>query len=128
MSELTANVNWLAVIVSAVAAYALGWLWYSPKAFGPKWAAGVGLPPGPPAELPVGAMTMQAVGTVLLAWVGGITAARNALLTFILIVLTIAALMYASGLFTKKSQYAIHTEAGYVVAMAVVIVIVHAIL
>jgi hypothetical protein len=128
MSELTANVNWLAVIVSAVAAYALGWLWYSPKAFGPKWAEGVGLPPNPPAELPVPAMTMQAVGTFLLAWLGGITAARNALLTFILIVLTIAALMFASGLFTKKSQYAIYTESGYVVAMAVVIVIVHAIL
>ena len=43
MPELTDNVNWLAVIIGFVLAFALGWLWYSPKLFGRKWAEGVGL-------------------------------------------------------------------------------------
>jgi hypothetical protein len=38
MEEITANVNWLAVIVGAVLSFVLGWLWYSPKLFGTKWA------------------------------------------------------------------------------------------
>ncbi len=43
MTELTANVNWLAVIIGFVLSFALGWLWYSPKLFGVKWAEGVGV-------------------------------------------------------------------------------------
>ena len=34
MGEITSGVNWLAVTVGAVAAFLLGWLWYSPKLFG----------------------------------------------------------------------------------------------
>jgi len=45
MEELYMEVNWIAVLVGAVAAYLLGWLWYSPKLFGTKWMAGVGITP-----------------------------------------------------------------------------------
>jgi hypothetical protein len=121
MNEITANVNWLAVAVGAVAAYALGYLWYSPKLFGKKWAEGVGLKQAPE-NLPVAAMTTQAIGTFLLAWVVGVTAANNALLTVILVVATIVALMLAGSLFIRKSNYAMFTEAGFVVAMAVIMI------
>ena len=43
MSELTSGVSWLAVIVGAIVAFLLGWLWYSPQLFGEKWAAGSGV-------------------------------------------------------------------------------------
>ena len=47
MSEITTNVNWVAVVVGAVLAYLLGWLWYSPKLFGSdrsgRWYALAGL-------------------------------------------------------------------------------------
>ena len=56
MTELTANVNWLAVIVGFVLAFALGWLWYSPKLFGTKWAEGVGVKMGDASAMPVAAM------------------------------------------------------------------------
>lgn len=36
MGELTTGVSWLAVIIGAIASFVLGWLWYSPKLFGPK--------------------------------------------------------------------------------------------
>lgn len=37
------GINYLAVIVAAVAAFALGGLWYSPAAFGKTWMAASGM-------------------------------------------------------------------------------------
>ncbi len=122
MNEITDNVNWLAVIAGTIVAYLLGWLWYSPKLFGTKWAEGVGVKmegSGPP----VPALVVQFVATFLLAWIIGVTAVANALLSAILIVLTIVCLMVAGGLFGQKSRYAITTEAGFVVVMAVIMIV-----
>ncbi len=127
MAEITANVNWLAVIVGAVVAFALGWLWYSPKLFLTKWAEGVGISLESGSGLPVAAMIAQIIGTFLLAWVVGVTAASDALLTIILIVLTIVALMTAGGLYSGKSRYAITTEVGFVIAMTIVMIVVQGI-
>jgi len=107
MEELTNNVNWLAVVVGFIVPFILGWLWYSPKLFGKKWAVGVGVELGSANTMPVAAMVTQALGTFLLAWVVGITAAQDALLTIILIVITYVMLQISSGLFTKKSTAAI---------------------
>ncbi len=123
MNELTENVNWLAVIVGAVVAYLLGWLWYSPKLFGAKWAQGVGIVMSGDAQIPAMAMTVQAVGTFLLAWIVGITAGNNALLTIILVAITLMTLMAASGLYCKKSKASILIEVGYVFTMVVVMII-----
>lgn len=123
MGEITANVNWIAVTAGFVLAFALGWLWYSPALFGLKWAQGVGVTfedgSGPPAA----AMITQAIGTFLLAWVIGITAVTDALLTAILIVLAIVFLVVAGGFFAHKSNYAIAVESSYVVAMAVIMIV-----
>ena len=123
MAEITTSVNWLAVGVGAVVSYLLGWLWYSPKLFGTKWAEGVGVSLAGSAEMPVAAMVLQALGTFSLAWIVGVTAVNNALFTMILFVVTLVLLMTAGGLFAKKSSYAIAVEAGFVVAMTVIMVI-----
>ena len=128
MQEVIANVNWLAVVVGAVLSFLLGWLWYSPALFGKKWAEGVGVELGRAGGMPVGAMVMQIVGIFLLAWLFGITAANNALLTIILVVLAIVAFIFSAGMYARKSMYAIYTEVGYILAMAVVMFIVQAIL
>lgn len=73
-------------------------------------------------------MITQAIGTFLLDWLVGIMASHNALLTLILITLTIVVLVIAGGLFVKKSANAITIEAAYIVAMVVIMVITHAIL
>ena len=129
MGEITLNINWLAVAVGAVIAYLLGWLWYSPKMFGTKWAEGVGVscddPSAPP---PVAPMVTQAIGTFLLAWVVGVTATHNALTTIILIVVTYLFLLIAAGLFAQKSCYAIGVEVGYVISMVVIMIACQAIL
>jgi len=44
-------------------------------------------------------------------------------MTAILVVLTIAVLMIAGGLFSQKNRYAISVEAGFVVAMAIIMIV-----
>jgi hypothetical protein len=127
MNEITAGVNWLAVIVGAIVAFVVGGLWYSPKLFGRKWAEGVGISMEN-ASGGAAAMITQAIGTLLLAWVVGVTAANNALLTIILIVVTIVALLAAGGKFAQKKNAAIAIEAPYVVVMAVIMIACQAIL
>jgi hypothetical protein len=128
MGELTDGVNWLAVIIGTILSFILGWAWYSPMLFAKKWIEGVNVKPNPDAGMPVPAMIVQLIGTFLLAWLVGITATHNALATIILIVITIIALIVANGLFVSKSNYAISTEAGFVAAMAVVMIVVQGIL
>ncbi len=123
MEELTNNVNWLAVIVGFVASFLLGWVWYSVRLFGKKWAEGVGVEMDQKASMPAIAMLTQALGTFMLAWLVGITAASNALLTIILVVLTFIVLQIAAGLFTKKSGAAIAIDGGFTLVMAIVMII-----
>lgn len=128
MQEITANVNWLAVIVGAIVAFLAGWLWYSPLLFGKKWAEGVGVELGAASEMPVGAMVTQIIGIFLLAWVFGVTAANEALLTIILVVLALAALIFSGGMFAKKSMYAVYTESGFIIVMGVILFLAQAVL
>ncbi len=123
MGEITVGVNWIAVIAGTILAYLLGWVWYSPKLFGRKWAEGVGIELNESAGPPLGAMLTQLVGTFLLALIIGVTAVADALLTAILVVLTIVVLMSAGGLFCQKSRQAITTETGFVVVMAIIMIV-----
>ena len=122
MVELIEGVNWLAVGVGTVLSFLLGWLWYSPWLFANKWMEGVGIKPDGKMSMPP--LVVQLIGTFLLAWVVGITAANNALLTIILIAVTIVVLMVANGMFGRKGQQAIAIEAGFVAAMVVLMIIV----
>ncbi len=68
MGELTTGVSWLGVVVGAVVSFLVGWLWFSPKLFGVKWAEGVGVELGAASEMPVGAMVFQVIGLLLVCW------------------------------------------------------------
>ena len=123
MGELTTGVSWLGVVIGAVASFMAGWLWYSPKLFGPKWAEGVGVEMGTAGEMPVAAMATQMVGLLLMSWFVGVTAASGALFTVILGTVAFTVLAYSGGLFAKKSNYACNVEAGYwIVALIIMIV------
>ena len=126
MEELMMNVNWTAVVVGFVAAFGLGWLWYSDMMFGQKWRDGIGIAIDDNSPM-APAMISQAVGTFLLAWVIGITATTDSLMLAILIALTISVLVKANGFFAQKSRYAIAVESSYILAMVVVMIIAHAI-
>ena len=122
MAELTNDLNWLAVIVGAVVAFLLGWLWYSPKMFGTKWAEGVGVELDKVDAMPIAAMVTQIVGTVLLSVVIGILHASGSMAMTGLVVLTIIMLLVAAGDFAQKSNYAIATESGFIVVMTAIMI------
>ena len=123
MGELFNGVNFVGVFVGAVVAFLVGWLWYSPKLFGPKWAEGVGVEMGTAGEMPVGAMVSQIVGLLLVSWFVGVTAVSNALFTVLLAVIAFAILGYSGGMFRKNSVYARVTDAGYMVVSVIVMII-----
>lgn len=121
------DVNWLAVCVGAVLAYALGALWYSNTLFGKKWRAGIGISETDTTPM-MPAMVSQAVATFLLAWVIGITERTDDLAFAVLIAVTIAVILKAGGLFIKKSKYAIMVDSGFILAMVFVMIVTHAFL
>lgn len=123
MNELTQGVSWIAVVVGFVLSFLLGWLWYSPKLFGKKWAEGVGVELGDSSTVPAFAMLTQALGTFGLSWLVGITAAHEALLTIILVLLTLMLLIVSNGKYAKKSNAAVGIEAAYIFTMGVVMIV-----
>lgn len=123
MGELTTGVSWLGIVVGAVVSFLVGWLWYSPKVFGVKWAKGTGVELGKAASMPVGAMIFQGVGLFLMSWFVGVTAASDALFTVILATVAFTVLAYSGGMFGQKSTYARNVDAGYWVVCLVVMVI-----
>ncbi len=127
MCELTEGVSWIGVIVSFVVSFMLGWLWYNPKVFGKKWAEGVGLSMSDCGDMPIFAMTIQALGTFGLAWLFGITAASDKLLTIILILATLILFIVANGKFAQKSNTAVAIEGAFILAMGIVMVVCQAI-
>lgn len=123
MDELFKDVSWIGVIVGAVVAFLVGWLWFSPKLFGEKWAEGVGVELGEARDMPVAALGTNFIGLLLMSWFVGVTAVSDALLTVILATLAFTFLAYSGGQFTKKSAYARGVEAGYWIVALVVMII-----
>lgn len=123
MIEVTNGVSWLAVIAGAVVSFLLGWLWYSPKLFGTKWAAGSGVKMGSADNMPVGAMVSQAIGLLLMSWFVGVTANSNALYTVILSTVAFTVLQFSGNSFSGKSQYAKLVDAGYWIVALVIMII-----
>ncbi len=128
MNELSAGVSWAAVVAGFVLSFLLGWLWYSPRVFGRTWAQGVGVQMNDAGKLPAFAMVTQALGTFGLAWLFGITATKNALLTIILVLLTLILLIVSNGKYAQKSNVAVAIEAGYILAMGIIMFICQAVL
>jgi len=123
MGEIFNGVSWLAVITGAIASFLLGWLWYSPKLFGKKWAEGSHTKLGDASEMPMGAMGCQAIGLLLMSWFVGVTAVNNALLTVILATIAFTTLAYSGNMFSQKSPYARTVDAGYWIAAFVIMIL-----
>src|SRR5437867_13130828 len=66
------HVNYLAVLVAAVAVFVLGWLWYSPLLFFKPWMRLRGLDPAAAmagAKMPVGKLLIEFARCLVLAYV-----------------------------------------------------------
>lgn len=116
-------VSWIAVITGTVVSFMLGWLWYSPKLFGTKWAEGSGVSMDTPDKMPMFAMLMQIVALFLLAMVIGITATANALITAIMAIIAAAFFVASQGAFSQKSNYAIAVDFSYIIVAGIIMII-----
>jgi hypothetical protein len=127
MEMITADVNWAAVALGTVLAFALGMLWFGPVMFGKIWSRG-SHDLKPPASLPLGAMATTLVGTFLMAWAIGVTATSDNLGLAVMIILAIALLQLGMALFSQKSLGAALADGGYLIAMGALMIIAQGVL
>ena len=120
--ELTLGVNWLAVIVGAVASFIAGWAWYSPKLMGKKWADGSNVTINSADNMPTSAMASQFIGLLLVSWFVSLMFTQHNLLTVALATLGFAVLAWSGSAFAKQAAIARNINAGYW-AIAVIIMI-----
>ena len=123
MLELSHNVNWISVAIGFVLSFLLGWLWYSPKWFGPTWAEGVGVSMAEGSALPKAAMLTQAFATFGLSWVFAITVRNDAFAIIALIMVTLMLFIFSNGKYAQKNNAAIMIEVGYIAAMGIVMLV-----
>jgi len=63
------DVNWLAVLVAAIVKFAIGGVWYSPVAFGPRWGRIVGVSPEAFKTRMMPAMITDLIASLVMAWI-----------------------------------------------------------
>jgi hypothetical protein len=120
------NLNWLAVILGAAAAFGLGMIWFSPMMFGKAWVEGShGI--APPASPPIAALLVQGLGTFALALVLGLTVAGGLIGASLLAILAASLLAAGMDLFSQKSARATVIDSGYIAAMGALMLLAHAI-
>ena len=124
MQEMTSQIDWLAVGVGAVAAFAAGSLWYSPWVFGRQWAEGLGfsLEGGPPME----PMVIQIAGLVLLSLFIGVTG--DAPGTALLAIAAFLSLGYSGESFARHPRGVRLINAGYLLLAALVMLLTQALM
>jgi hypothetical protein len=135
--DMMHGINWLAVLVSAVAAFMLGGLWFSPVMFAKQWVAALGKPkeemgmPGP-------SMALSFVVTLVMATALAMIIARMPQMSIagsIRFGLAIGAGIVATGMasdyaFTNWPRKLFWIQASYhvvmVVLMSVILCVWHA--
>ncbi|MCA9361920.1 DUF1761 domain-containing protein [Candidatus Kaiserbacteria bacterium] len=121
MEEL-ANLEWVPVVVSFVLAFGLGWLWYSPMMFLKPWASALGLDTEGPNDGMMKAMIPQAIATFLLAVVTNMAAQDGHVGHAVIVALIAASFVMSSNLYKSPKCAPPRIEAGYILAMAAVMV------
>jgi hypothetical protein len=124
---LEEDVNWLAVVIAAIANMVIGFLWYSNWAFGRSWMTlsgrtmGEGQQPGPLYALSIVGALVQAI---TMAWfaanTGTASGSAGALLGLFVGIGFIAPAMFADVLFAGRPPRLYAITAGYQVVAAIV--------
>jgi hypothetical protein len=120
-------VNWLAIIIAAIANMVIGFLWYGTWAFGRSWmklsghTMGEGFQPGPLYAMTAVAAVVQAI---TMAWLIGQTGANSgaagAIVGLYVGMGIVAAAMFAEVLFAGRHPRLFAIVAGYSVLALVV--------
>lgn len=111
MADLFAGVGWLGVLVGAVAAFLIGWFWYSPRGFYPAWSASAGVShqPGDPMGASFGSLI---VGLILYALFVGVMMARGQCAPLVLGIVAFVIMGYSNNAFKKLGGVSRAIDAG----------------
>lgn len=109
--EVLSDLNWLAVIVAAVAFFALGGAWFVPKMFGDVWTKAIGWQPseedgGNAAiyALPfIGGFVMSIATAMLAEATGSDTFGEGVVLGLVLAIGFAAAIIFITAVFSPKT-------------------------
>jgi len=123
MTATIEPLNILAIAVGTIAAFLFGWLIYSPKVFGKRWAEGSGVELTAANTMPVFAMATQFLALVFLALVIGLTATTSSLGAAVFAILAAATFVVSGGAFIKKSTYALTVDGGYIVGSGIIMIL-----
>jgi hypothetical protein len=129
MSQL--EVNWLAIIVAAVAAFAIGALWYSPLLFARQWMAAHGHTPEKIAAMQSSmgktyafSFVTYVIMAMVIALLMGLTGANSAVQGIVLAVLAWLGFGFTIGLntnlYSNKPAAAFMIDAGYQIVHVIV--------
>lgn len=127
MEELL-TIEWVPTLVAFVLAFVLGWLWYSPYMFLKPWAKGAGLDLNGPKDGMMKAMVPQALGTLLMSIIAGMAAADGHVGHVAIVAVTAAFFVMASNFYKSKACNPPRIEAGYILTMAILMMVVHTLL
>ena len=119
MEALVTNVNWLAVGLSTIISYLFASFWYSPTAFGSKWADGVGLKERAQEGFSFFAWFASSSPILLLAWINSLIVGNGSLVFIFLISLTIFFFVLTANLMSDNSNYSSLVEATFVFAISI---------
>lgn len=125
MEELLQNADWLVILVSFVLAFGLGWLWYSPYLFLKPWAQAAGLSLDGPKDGMGKAMFAQGVATFLLAVVTNMAYADGHVGHALIVAVMAAFFVMSSNHYKKQGCAVARIEGGYILAMAILMIIVN---
>jgi hypothetical protein len=125
------DVNWLAIIVAAVAAFAIGALWYSPVLFARQWMAAHGHTPEKLASMQQGmgktyafSFVTYVIMAMVLALLMGLTGAHTMIQGIVLAILAWLGFGFTIGLnanlYSDKPPAAFMIDAGYQVVHVIV--------
>lgn len=124
LSVAFGNINWLSVIVSAIAAFAIGSIWYTPVLFGNRWLKEVNLDEGKKnsANMPMIfglAFVSQFIAAVVLDMFLGVNATASfGLIAGLLVgVAWVATSLATNYLFSQKSLALFLIDAGYFIVL-----------
>lgn len=119
--------NWLAIIIAAIANMVIGFLWYGTWAFGKSWMTlsgrqmGEGMQPGPLYALTVVAALVQAIAmSWFVAETGATSGAAGALVGLFAGLGFVATAMFAEVLFAGRHPRLFAITAGYSILALVV--------
>lgn len=105
------NVNWLAVALGAVASFAVGWFYYSPKGFYRIWSKSAGIAHNP--TDPMGtAFGSLVVGLILYSTFVGMMMARGLTGVLVFGIITFIIMGYSNNAFKKLGAVSRTVDAG----------------